>query len=359
MLLRSATVRSSMRATVVTATTCGVLRRAWIGSTHVREHAASARDAGPAARLRRRPPAHGCERADPVQAVEQREPLRPAARRARGHHRGRDAAEPLPRPRVDRARRRARRRGYDVPHDHLALGTGSVGLLQQVVQISAGPGDEVLFAWRSFEAYPIMTIIAGATPGAGAAARRREPRPRRDGRRHHRPHPARLRVHARTTPRARSCARTSSTASSTGCPTTSWSIVDEAYVEFVRDPAAVRGIDTYRDRPNVAVLRTFSKAYGLAGLRVGFADRAPAGRARAAPDAGAVRRLDRRAGRGARVARAPSRPCSRGSTCSSPSAPGSRAASPRRAGGCRRARPTSSGCASATASPSSCRPARR
>ena len=48
-------------------------------------------------------------------------------------------------------------------------------------------------------------------------------------------------------------------------------IVDEAYVEFVRDADAVRGIETYRERPNVAVLRTFSKAYGLAGLRVGFA----------------------------------------------------------------------------------------
>ena len=52
---------------------------------------------------------------------------------------------------------------HGVPREHLALGTGSVGLLQQVVQISAGPGDEVLFAWRSFEAYPIMTIIGGAT----------------------------------------------------------------------------------------------------------------------------------------------------------------------------------------------------
>jgi histidinol-phosphate aminotransferase len=48
-------------------------------------------------------------------------------------------------------------------------------------------------------------------------------------------------------------------------------VVDEAYVEFVRDADAVRGLDTYRDRPNVAVLRTFSKAYGLAGLRVGVA----------------------------------------------------------------------------------------
>ena len=47
-------------------------------------------------------------------------------------------------------------------------------------------------------------------------------------------------------------------------------VIDEAYVEFDRDPLSVRGMDTYRNRPNVAVLRTFSKAYGLAGMRVGF-----------------------------------------------------------------------------------------
>ena len=48
-------------------------------------------------------------------------------------------------------------------------------------------------------------------------------------------------------------------------------ILDEAYREFVRDAATPDGIAVWRDRPNVAVLRTFSKAYGLAGLRVGFA----------------------------------------------------------------------------------------
>jgi histidinol-phosphate aminotransferase len=48
-------------------------------------------------------------------------------------------------------------------------------------------------------------------------------------------------------------------------------VVDEAYREFVRDPAVGDGIDLYRERSNVVVLRTFSKAYGLAGLRVGFA----------------------------------------------------------------------------------------
>ena len=48
-------------------------------------------------------------------------------------------------------------------------------------------------------------------------------------------------------------------------------VLDEAYREFIRDTDVPDGIDIYRDRPNVAVLRTFSKAYGLAGLRVGFA----------------------------------------------------------------------------------------
>jgi len=48
-------------------------------------------------------------------------------------------------------------------------------------------------------------------------------------------------------------------------------VLDEAYTEFVRDPEVVDGLSVYRARDNVAVLRTFSKAFGLAGLRVGFA----------------------------------------------------------------------------------------
>jgi histidinol-phosphate aminotransferase len=48
-------------------------------------------------------------------------------------------------------------------------------------------------------------------------------------------------------------------------------VLDEAYREFIRDLEVPDGVQLYRDRPNVCVLRTFSKAYGLAGLRVGFA----------------------------------------------------------------------------------------
>lgn len=60
-------------------------------------------------------------------------------------------------------------------------------------------------------------------------------------------------------------------ASWTGSPADVLVVLDEAYREFVRDERVVDGIELYRDRPNVCVLRTFSKAYGLAGLRVGFA----------------------------------------------------------------------------------------
>jgi len=159
---------------------------------------------------------------------------------------------------------------HGVPRDHLALGTGSVGLLQQVVQISAGPGDEVLYAWRSFEAYPIMTIIGGATP-VQVPLRADES------------HDLDAMADA-VTDRTRLifvCTPNNPTGTVVRqddldrfldrVPDDVLVIVDEAYVEFVRDPDAVRGLDTYRDRPNVAVLRTFSKAYGLAGLRVGFA----------------------------------------------------------------------------------------
>ncbi|MGH9252502.1 MAG: aminotransferase class I/II-fold pyridoxal phosphate-dependent enzyme, partial [Acidimicrobiales bacterium] len=53
---------------------------------------------------------------------------------------------------------------FDVPASHLATGTGSVGVLQQILQATAAEGDEVMYAWRSFEAYPIVVGISGATP---------------------------------------------------------------------------------------------------------------------------------------------------------------------------------------------------
>src|SRR3954466_1249798 len=49
-----------------------------------------------------------------------------------------------------------------VPAEQLALATGSVGLIYSLVQAFCEPGDEVLYAWRSFEAYPIAASVCGA-----------------------------------------------------------------------------------------------------------------------------------------------------------------------------------------------------
>jgi histidinol-phosphate aminotransferase len=158
---------------------------------------------------------------------------------------------------------------FAVPESHVATGTGSVGVLQQVVQATAGEGDEVVYAWRSFEAYPIVVQIAGAksvrVPLTG------------DER-----HDLDAMADA-VTDRTRLvllCSPNNPTGTAIGqaeldrfldrVPADVLVVLDEAYREFVRDPEVTDALQVYRDRPNVAVLRTFSKAYGLAGLRVGF-----------------------------------------------------------------------------------------
>jgi histidinol-phosphate aminotransferase len=157
-----------------------------------------------------------------------------------------------------------------VPATHLATGTGSVGVLQQVIQAVAGEGDEVLYAWRSFEAYPIVVGISGATSiriPLDADARHDLP--------------AMARAITDRTRLILVCSPNNPTGPAVHdremhefldhVPSDVLVVVDEAYREFVRDVDAVDGIGLYRDHPNVCVLRTFSKAYGLAGLRVGFA----------------------------------------------------------------------------------------
>lgn len=158
----------------------------------------------------------------------------------------------------------------DVPAECIATGTGSVAVLAQVVQAACDAGDEVVFAWRSFEAYPIVAQLAGAKPimvGLDADARHRLDA-----------------MAAAITDRTRVvlvCTPNNPTGPAVHgdelerflarVPDDVVVVVDEAYVEFVRDPEAVKGLEVWRKHPNVVVLRTFSKAYGLAGLRVGFA----------------------------------------------------------------------------------------
>ena len=157
-----------------------------------------------------------------------------------------------------------------VDPERVAVGTGSVGVLQQLVQATSGPGDEVLYAWRSFEAYPIVTRISGAS--AVEVPLKPDETHDLDA------------MAAAITERTRLvlvCNPNNPTGEITGreelerfldrVPADVLVVLDEAYVEFVRDDRFPDGIELSLGRSNVCVLRTFSKAYGLAGLRIGYA----------------------------------------------------------------------------------------
>lgn len=161
---------------------------------------------------------------------------------------------------------------FGVTPDEVHIGAGSVSILSQLLLAAAAPGDEVVYAWRSFEAYPGLTLIAGATPVEVALT---------DDSRHDLPAMA-----AAITDRTRAvivCSPNNPTGPIVrhdefeeflaGVPADVLVILDEAYAEFVTDPDAVDGMRVLggSGHPNVVVLRTFSKAYGLAGLRVGYA----------------------------------------------------------------------------------------
>ncbi|MDX5571682.1 histidinol-phosphate transaminase [Streptomyces griseus] len=159
---------------------------------------------------------------------------------------------------------------FGVPLSHIATGTGSVGVAQQLLQATSGPGDEVIYAWRSFEAYPIITQVSGATSVKV---------PLTDGDVHDLDAMADA-ITDRTrlifvcnpnNPTGTVVRRGELERFLDRVPSDVLVVLDEAYKEFIRDAEVPDGIEIYRDRPNVAVLRTFSKAYGLAGLRVGFA----------------------------------------------------------------------------------------
>ncbi|MGL5909852.1 MAG: histidinol-phosphate transaminase, partial [Phycicoccus sp.] len=166
-------------------------------------------------------------------------------------------------------------RHVGVPVEQVAVGCGSVSLCQQLVQATcAGPDDEVLFGWRSFEAYPILTHVVGAhqvkvpvTAGHAldldsmAAAITESTRL--------------VFVCNPNNPTGTAIRRDDLVRFLDAVPPTVVVALDEAYREFVTDPDVPDGLTLRDGRDNVVVLRTFSKAYGLAGLRVGYAVAVP------------------------------------------------------------------------------------
>lgn len=154
--------------------------------------------------------------------------------------------------------------------EEVAVGVGSSALCQQLVQITAGVGDEVVFPWRSFEAYPIFTRVTGATPraipldengyndlDAMAAAINDNTKL--------------IFVCNPNNPTGTTLSRDAFDAFLAKVSAHIIVALDEAYFEFNRDENSPVSTDYVRTHPNVIGLRTFSKAYGLAGVRVGYA----------------------------------------------------------------------------------------
>jgi histidinol-phosphate aminotransferase len=164
--------------------------------------------------------------------------------------------------------RLAERFGVRVEEVH--LGAGSVSILAQLISAAAGPGDEVVYSWRSFEAYPGLVAVAGATS---------VPVPNTADDRHDLP--AMLAAISDRTRVVIVCSPNNPTGSivtavefadfMAAVPANILVILDEAYIEFVTDDSAVDGRELGGCYPNLVIARTFSKAYGLAGLRIGYA----------------------------------------------------------------------------------------
>lgn len=161
---------------------------------------------------------------------------------------------------------------FGVPAESVHIGAGSVSILAQLILAAAGPGDEVLYAWRSFEAYPGLALVAGATPVevplTADARHDLEAMAARVGER-----TRVVIVCSPNNPTGTVVSHAEFTAFLDAVPDDVLVILDEAYAEFVTADDAVDGLRTLglQGRPNVVALRTFSKAFGLAGLRIGYA----------------------------------------------------------------------------------------
>lgn len=157
---------------------------------------------------------------------------------------------------------------WAVPPSQVTVGCGGVGVIQQLLETVGEPGAEVVYAWRSFECYPTLSDLASATSVRV---------PLRDA-----THDLAAMADAITSrtrlvfvcnpnnPTGTVVHRAELEAFLDRVPPDCLVVLDEAYGEYVRDPGVPRGIGLVPDRPNLAVLRSFSKAYALAGLRAGY-----------------------------------------------------------------------------------------
>jgi len=155
-----------------------------------------------------------------------------------------------------------------VPRVRVAVGPGSVGLLEQLAVAFVEPGDTVVYPWPSFIAYPQFTRLVGGVERSTPLLRNAFDVDVLVGAIDE---DTRLVLVANPNNPTSTALRTDDLtrvvdAAPDGCLV----VIDEAYREFVTGADVPDAIDRFGERQNVAVLRTLSKAYGLAGLRIGF-----------------------------------------------------------------------------------------
>jgi histidinol-phosphate aminotransferase len=157
---------------------------------------------------------------------------------------------------------------YGVPGDGVVVGSGSVGVIQMLLESISEPGGEVVYAWRSFEVYPSLVSLAGmasvrvplvdyahdlTTMATAITDRTRL-----------------IFICNPNNPSGTALGHADLEEFLAQVPRECLVVLDEAYREYVTDGRVPDGLSLLSRFPNLAVLRTFSKAYGLAGLRVGF-----------------------------------------------------------------------------------------
>jgi histidinol-phosphate aminotransferase len=158
---------------------------------------------------------------------------------------------------------------HDVRFEEIALAAGADGVVDCLAQVSLGPGDEIICGWPSFPSY----VITAAKLGAVAKTI-----PLRDGR--YDLEEMLAAVSERTklvyvchpnNPTGPMNTRADLDDYFARVPDHVLTVLDQAYFEYVDQPDYPDGIEEYlKPGRRVVVLRTFSKIFGLAGLRVGF-----------------------------------------------------------------------------------------
>ncbi len=157
---------------------------------------------------------------------------------------------------------------FDVARENIILGNGSDDIIAMLARVLLQPGDEAVLPQPSFLFYEIMIRCSGATP---VEVPLKDGLTDLDG------------MMERIGPRTRLVCLTNPHNPTGGLilkpalddfvaalPTGVVLMIDEAYIEFVREPNCPRSIDYLDSGKIVLGLRTFSKAYGLAGLRIGY-----------------------------------------------------------------------------------------